>query len=346
MSVSPVGPPDAEIVCVGRDPGFHEMATGRPFVGPAGKLLDRALAAARLDRATVLITNVVPTRPLGDRWEAHSADEIIMGTAQLHSLLGAYERKLIVALGEQAVLACLGHDPMQKLEHVLPDSISNIRGYVFEGPWGPVLAMVHPAFILRTWHPWWPTFCWDWKKAARLETHPARGERSQAWASQPHIVDAWLAKCHGPLAVDIEQTGDDQIACVGFSYSDDFGLTLPYTTQYHGLIQFLLASEMPKIFHNGQYDVTMLTRDGLAVNAWEHDTMLLWHAVEPMLAGKIEEKKGRRTEKSLRFLVSLLTDEPFYKNYDFETETDKFLLCAKDARVTLEIFHKLQARLT
>src|SRR5689334_16961337 len=53
------GPPDAPVVFVGEQPGDQEDRAGRPFVGPAGKLFDRALAAAGLDRARVYVTNAV-----------------------------------------------------------------------------------------------------------------------------------------------------------------------------------------------------------------------------------------------------------------------------------------------
>jgi len=53
------GPPDARIVMVGEQPGDQEDIQGRPFVGPAGKLLDRALEEAGIDRSTVYVTNAV-----------------------------------------------------------------------------------------------------------------------------------------------------------------------------------------------------------------------------------------------------------------------------------------------
>src|SRR5205807_462381 len=94
-----------------------------------------------------------------------------------------------------------------------------------------------------------------------------------------------------------------------------------------------------------QFDVTILERAGCPVANWAHDTMLLWHAVEPLLAGKQEAAGGSRSEKSLRFLASLLLDEPWWKNYAFESEEERLLLCARDARITLAVHATLTRRL-
>ena len=61
------GNPQAEILFVGEGPGFHEDAQGRPFVGPAGKLLDEMLGRAGLKREDVFIANIVKHRPPGNR---------------------------------------------------------------------------------------------------------------------------------------------------------------------------------------------------------------------------------------------------------------------------------------
>jgi len=106
----------------------------------------------------------------------------------------------------------------------------------------------------------------------------------------------------------------------------------------------MLAAPARKVFHNGQFDVTVLERHGFRVNNWTEDTMILWHIVEPLLAGKKKEK-GDQTQKSLRFLASLLLDEPWWKSYDFATEEDQLRLCARDARVTWACWDQLRRRL-
>ena len=147
-------------------------------------------------------------------------------------------------------------------------------------------------------------------------------------------------------AVDIETAGEhaEVIKCVGWAEFADVGHVYRYGPDTRDYIAELLASPNPKVFHNGQFDVTILERHGFTVNNWTDDTMLLWHTVEPLLAGKKKEK-GDQTQKSLRFLASLLTDEPWWKDYSFQSEEDRLRLCARDARVTWACWDALRQRL-
>lgn len=168
----PSGPRNARVVIVGRDNGWDEQREGRGFVGQSGKLLwhptrhSGAADLAGLPRASCLVTNVVNTQPSQNDWSKHAPGDIVRGSAEALGLIAQHPRTLVVALGEQAVAVCLTGDAVG----TLPDSITNIRGYVFaDTACGvPVLACVHPAFLLRNWHPWWATFCWDFAKAARI----------------------------------------------------------------------------------------------------------------------------------------------------------------------------------
>jgi len=100
------GPFDSDIVMVGEAPGKEEDASGRPFVGAAGKILDRALDAARLPRGSVFITNVVKCRPPGNR--SPRADEIEACRPYLLTQIAAIRPKAVVTLGSTALHAVLG----------------------------------------------------------------------------------------------------------------------------------------------------------------------------------------------------------------------------------------------
>ena len=341
--VPATGPLDASCVLVGRDPGFHEMQQGKPFVGPSGRLLNQALARAKLNRAALLVTNVVGTQPPGNDFAFHSPANLERGLAALDKLLRAAPRRLIVALGSEALHACLGLD--QKVY-----SVTEVRGYVFEGPYGPVLATLHPAFLLRAWHPNWALLNYDIAKAARLLSALARAQHYDLWV--PHLEMArWAVdKCLNAelVAVDIETDSDLRIACLAVSWDGVYGVTFPWRDEWKDLIQVILGHDKPrKVFQNGQFDVTILERHGLSVANWD-DTMLMWHALEPALAGSTdsERKKGKkRTEKSLRFLASIFTEEPWFKNYNFQSDEDRWKLNAVDARVTWEVARELEKRL-
>ena len=107
------GPPDAEIMLVGEQPGDREDNQGRPFVGPAGLLLDRALAEAGVDRGRVYVTNAVKHfkfEPRGKRrlHKRPNASEIKICRRWLLDEIEAIGPRLIVALGATAAQSLTG----------------------------------------------------------------------------------------------------------------------------------------------------------------------------------------------------------------------------------------------
>jgi uracil-DNA glycosylase family protein len=139
------GPTSAEIMLVGETPGDQEDLQGRPFVGPAGKVLDEALEKIGLDRGKVYVTNVVKHfkwEPRGKRrlHKKPGAREIVACRAWLESEIFAVKPKLIVCLGATAAQALLGRD----------FRITKQRGEVLESAWARgVIATHHPSAILR-----------------------------------------------------------------------------------------------------------------------------------------------------------------------------------------------------
>ena len=139
------GPPHAVLMLVGEIPGDREDRDGRPFVGPAGLLLDRALAAAQVPRADVYITNAVKHfkwEPRGRRriHKKPNAREIAACHQWLEGEIAVVAPRLIVALGATAAQALLGRE----------FRLTQARGEVQPSAWGiPVIATVHPAAILR-----------------------------------------------------------------------------------------------------------------------------------------------------------------------------------------------------
>src|SRR5579862_6471722 len=137
------GNPAARVMIVGEAPGAEEDRTGRPFVGRAGQLLDRMLAAIGLDRNGVQITNVIYWRPPGNRKPT---------SAEIAACLPFVLRH--IALARPHVLVLAGGTAASAL---LPtsDGITRLRGRWFElavpGLEAPVptLPMFHPAFLLR-----------------------------------------------------------------------------------------------------------------------------------------------------------------------------------------------------
>ena len=135
------GAPDARIMLVGEAPGGDEDRIGRPFVGRAGQLLDRMLAAIGLDRTKVYIANVVPWRPPGNRTP----------TLQETAICLPFIRRQIELVGPE-LLVCLGGSAAQTLLG-LEGGITRNRGrwcdYAMGGRVIKALPTLHPAYLLR-----------------------------------------------------------------------------------------------------------------------------------------------------------------------------------------------------
>ncbi len=147
------GPPDARLVVVGEGPGRVEDATGRPFVGPAGELLTKILAAIDLPRERVFICNVVKCRPPENRLPAY--DEIAACLPYLHRQLELVKPKVILAMGGTAAQSLL--DTKQSIG-ALRNRVHRYRGI-------PVIVTYHPAALLR--NPNWKRPTWDDVRIAR-----------------------------------------------------------------------------------------------------------------------------------------------------------------------------------
>src|SRR3954464_2689362 len=139
------GPERARVMLVGEQPGDAEDLAGHPFVGPAGKLLDRALEQAGIDRAAVYVTNVVKHfkwEPRGKR-RIHAkpnAGEISACRPWLETEIALVKPHALVCLGATAAQALLGKG----------FKVSKQRGEFVESSFAPlVMATVHPSSILR-----------------------------------------------------------------------------------------------------------------------------------------------------------------------------------------------------
>jgi DNA polymerase len=163
------GGPNAKVMLVGEQPGNQEDLEGKPFVGPAGKLLDVALKEAGIDRRKVYVTNAVKHfkwEPRGKRriHKKPNAAEIAACRPWLDAEIAALQPKVIVCLGATAAQALLGRD-FRVTQH---------RGEFLNSPLVPVMmATVHPSSILRapdeqTRHNEMERFIDDLKKVSKL----------------------------------------------------------------------------------------------------------------------------------------------------------------------------------
>jgi len=139
------GDPCARVMLIGEGPGETEDKLGRPFVGRAGELLEKMLAAIGLAREDVFICNTVKCRPTLDdgnrlRNRAPTPDEMRNCRPYLDQQIEIIKPEMILCLGAPAAKSFLGER----------FSITKQRGIWYDGPNGiPLIATFHPAYILR-----------------------------------------------------------------------------------------------------------------------------------------------------------------------------------------------------
>ena len=167
------GAPDSRVMLVGEVPGDQEDLAGRPFVGPAGQLLNRALEEAGIDRDKTYVTNAVKHfnwEPRGKRriHKKPSASETAACRPWLDAEIARLRPKVIVCLGATAAQALLGRD----------FRVTQRRGEFIDSPLAPyVTATIHPSAILRApdeaaRHEEMKRFIADLKKVAKVISRP------------------------------------------------------------------------------------------------------------------------------------------------------------------------------
>ncbi|MGE0406147.1 MAG: uracil-DNA glycosylase [Candidatus Korobacteraceae bacterium] len=132
-----VGNPNAELMFVGEGPGADEDQQGEPFVGRAGQLLNKMIAAMGLKREEVYIANVVKCRPPGNR--TPERDEVETCSPFLMRQIDTIRPKAIVALGAVAAKCLLG----------ISSTMSEMRGQNYDFRGSNLFVTYHPAYLLR-----------------------------------------------------------------------------------------------------------------------------------------------------------------------------------------------------
>jgi len=158
------GDRSADLLVVGEAPGYEEDMSGRPFVGRAGKLLDKMLAAIGFQREEVFICNVLKCRPPGNRDPL--VDEVAACRPYLHRQVELIRPKAICAFGRFAAQTLLASDR----------SLTHLRGGTHEFLGVPVVVTYHPAALLRNE---------DWKRPAWEDLKRLRRLYDEAGGREP-----------------------------------------------------------------------------------------------------------------------------------------------------------------
>lgn len=286
--VEPAGPTDASIALIGQGPGADEAWTGVPFTGPSGRTLDRWLTRAGIYRHKVWIGNIVQCHLKGNR--APRREEV------------AFCRKVhwgtkLKALSNLKVIVAVGVPAMKVLANEKANS--DWTGTVFEHDGTYALGITHPAAILRG--------AWEEEPACVVYLRRARqiAERGcweildptaapEGAILYPTLEDlrVWASEI-GPngISVDIETAGR-HIILVGLCRVDDLVPTIVHFLRHGGdpywpqdewesvrswLADLLADPLVPKAFHNGSFDITILKHWGFVVGGYTFDTLLAQH---------------------------------------------------------------------
>lgn len=356
MKLIQSGKRDANIVIVGEAPGANEERAGLPFIGGSGELLNRMLSVAGISRSDCFITNVCHVRPPGNdfAWFYKPANQkhILLGAHHLKKDLEAIRPNLVIAFGAQALRVLTGKIGIEKW-----------RGSILESnlvPGQKVIATYHPAYAMRIW---------DYKAVIDLDLVRCAEEaktreivlpQREYFLNPDGLVRGQLAAEMAAaewLAVDIEcieiSPGNWKLSCVGFSDRAERALVISMDdADSVRVVRELCACPAKKIFQNGQFDVTVLRQNGIAVTNFVWDTMLGHHSIYTECAGDDEvsiltrksggKKRSAAIMKGLAFQTSIYTREPFYKDDGklWKTTGDKnlfWLYNGRDAAVTREI---------
>lgn len=310
------GPRDAKIMVVGESPGGVETRTGRPFVGPTGKSLDKHLKAAGIDRAKCFMTNVCKYEPKGGNkerffWEGgivgNPSDPFIEGIVELAQDIKEVKPNVVVALGNYALWA------LTQEVH-----ISKWRGSVVDStlvPGTKVIPMYHPSFLFRSPEKA-PLLNWDMLRAAREAGYADIRSLEREYILYPtpdqvaEAVERLLSASE--FTFDSEWYNSELVSCIGFSDSPDWAICIP--ADMVGAVEAyntLLGSSVRKVAQNAMFDVVNLRRAGITVLTEDpesgerliEDTMVAFSVCWADIG-----------QKGLDTLTSVYTDLPYYKD--------------------------------
>lgn len=356
-----VGNPNAKLLALGEAPGEVEDDEKEPFKGPAGGMFDNICKAAGIHRNEIWLTNVIKFRPPNNDFKR--IEELGLNLDQCYEEL----EKEIRDVGPNCILA-LGNEALKAVTGI--SGISKWRGSILRSKWGPkVVGTFHPAALLYQ-HGEFDGLSYFWKAVMALDFKRASDESA---FPEYQIPDRTLMVCRSSqelynflerhkdkelCAIDIE-TRKTIPVCIALAFSPYESMSIPLlepnswhesakginndaemTEIWRLLIAFFERSNLKIIGQNFKFDHEKLLKPcGFPVPDPYADTMLAMHTINPELP------------KSLDFIASIYTREPYYKDEGREFDLRKhpierfFLYNAKDSAVTFEAWLELEKEL-
>ena len=342
------GNSNAKLVIVGEAPGKYEEQEGRPFVGPAGNLLDECLEFAGISRDDLYITNVVKHRPPNNKIKdlhliGHKIEEYI---PQLVQEINTINPNCILVIGNTALEVLTGHKGIEKYRgSILPSKITSHK----------CVATIHPASLLhsegeamRSWRDL-SLIKNDISRAAEQSLFPEirSPARTLQIARNSSDVYRFLNEYNGPkyqfASSDVETSRTIPI-CTSLAFNRWNAISIPLLTKeipdhdlayiWKLLAEFYADNKIKLVAQNGKFDEKRCRQIGLKWHDLYFDVMLAWATLYAEFP------------KKLAVIASILTEEPYYKDEGSEYDAKKHSfdrLClynAKDSAVEFECFEE------
>lgn len=328
--VSPEGPGRAALAIVGEAPGAVELRLGRPFVGPSGQLLERALAEAGLRREEVHVTNACLCDPGG----TPKATNYMSCRPRLIEELKTVQPRVVLAVGNIATRTLLRGE--KRITQVRGDIIQNQELGV------PVVPTYHPAAVLRT-PSLWQDFLRDVKKAANISRGASitvRPEVSYRVIEGPEELEELLDS--RLVALDTETRSDGSLLCLGMAARPDRVL-IAYPEKIRSDVLRRIFETKTIVAHNWKFDQKVLAGYGaLDMRPKFEDTMLM--------AYSLDERRGKH---GLKYLSREYLGVPDYTR-EVNPYMDAMENCppealhrynALDVSNTLQLYHELSSKM-
>ncbi len=309
------GPGRNGVLLVGEAAGATEEREGKPFVGQAGWMLRRLLAKTSLNYDECAVHNCLSCRPPNNKLVGTPYEAAVLAACRPHleATLAAVRPRVIVALGRTALAWFTGHT-----------EILRYRGFVLDWRDTPLIATLHPSFLLPRRGDEQEAGIDDPIRYFGLVVHDLRRASliaSRGYTRQPityqldpplETVQAFVADVRAnalaPLAVDIEtpyklETQDevdleadddsrarvDPIVRIGFSLVPTTGISLAWEPWYLEEIRAVCALPNPKVTWNGwNFDAPRLVAGGTPLAGDVIDLMIAWHVYRPRLPRGLE----------------------------------------------------------
>lgn len=308
-----------KIAFIGEAPGREEDESGHPFVGSAGKELDRVLAKGGLHRHNAYLLNLVNCRPPENDLDSPE------GVEALECCRKGFEEEL-AALHKLGVktLVPLGAKPSAAL--AIEGAIHKVRGSVYPveiaGLKFWAIPTFHPSYIIRGQWSEEPTMIADVEKAVGIAlkgyTPPKENFCLFPTVKDVELRTADMLKRRSLLGVDIETTGlrywNSEIFVMALATSGEEALSIPFYSR--GFVPYWRNGDLdtvkncvaevlekcPTMFQNAPFDVSHLDHHGFHVGRITHDVLLIHHAVHPELP------------HNLGYIVSIYGATPYWKD--------------------------------